>query len=425
MNMSNCPINNNRCNRNNIIPKEDINQQIKETLSKCRAMTVQEYIQKYGENSIPESFKKKQNIRIYEKNELAAAIIYGLLSVGTAIGENVFESFIDSVCTLINPWIVLPIRKFAIDLYKDKIFEATKAAMFDQTFITTKPDTAGVNPDEQDFEKMIVDLAYCTIVLTSMVSEDAGEVAFQNLQNALSNCTMAGIGGALTHMGNYRVGLQPISDLEESDEYMQVHVDTRSVIDAFAGYPIHYTVTKEALRRIKQASEAYDSFHVLRSIIDSQMALNWPYLYLGMHAGHLIMNTYEAVLHDIKSAMYTLWRRVTDIIQAVRVAWAEYNAKILSKDEISLVLLDAQIELQNIEKELEELINLYDEALQQFNTLALYVQKYQNLVTTLVKIYRDYVNDTILDDFDKYVNNIQSIRSGYVKLVNVNYVLII
>jgi len=408
----------------NVQNAKSINEVVNEYYKKCRRYSLDEYEKKFGELPKPFRYLKhsKAKIEIFDKNELGV-IIAGLVAFGKALGESIFGQVIESISTLINPWIVLPIRHFAINVYGNQIFDATRTAMYDTTFITTRQDPSGVNINDEDFRKMILDLAYDTVVLTTLVSEDAGEVAFENLQNALSNCTMAGIGGALTQMGNYRVGLQPISGLEESDEYMNVHVDTRSVIDAFAGFPIHYTVTKEALRRIKQASDAYNGFRVLREVIDAQFVCAYPWLEIATLVPVLFRMCLESLFHDVKSAVYTLWRRVVDIAQQLRVAKAEYESKLLSEDEFNLILYDAYVELKEIENELNEILNSFEDALKNIDELKNYAQLMRNIVANLVSIYRNYVNDVILSDFNKYVQNIQNIRSGYVKLSNVKYVL--
>ena len=220
-----------------------------------------------------------------------------------------------------------------------------------------------------------------------------------------------GIAGQLANVAFYRAGFQPPSNPFFQQGEDKIETNTRVHLDAFNGYQIHWTVAQEALRRLNAANEAYRRFALLDDVAATlEASRNVRLIWLA--EGHrLIRDGIRTLIDDVRAMLYVLLRRVTDTINEVRVAKADYDAGLLSEEEFNVVLLDAYLELQQIDKEIDDILSDLEQTMSLVgDTMPDVDTNAAQALERLVDVYTDYVDSTIMSDFGDYVSTLLNVR---------------
>lgn len=390
-----------------------------------REMTVDE-AERAGKRVCP-ALKElaKRGIKVVIKDDPApiALILGGLMWFGKTAGANILTSVVDSVTSPITNLVELAIRSKVLEWRANDIFSAIMESFKFQAFAPSVEDSAGVNYDESHASDMVLNLARATLFLTQIISDDAGELAMESLSEAISQAVYSGFAGQLQNMANYRSGFLPPQNIHMEDEYGNFDVNTRAIMDAFAGYQIHESIANEALRTIKSAGDTFRRFALLDDMAETLEAVRSPKLVWLSEGARLIRDAFRDLVEDVRAMLYTLLRRVGDILMEVKVAKADYDAGLITESEYNVVLLDAYLELQEIDDEADDIMADMEDALGEmpnsFDNAAVNVASAYN---SLVDLYGDYLDNVILSDFDDYVNNMMLLRT-YTKVSGIGWYL--
>jgi len=367
--------------------------------------------------------RRGARITIIDDPAPIALIMGGLMFFGKTAGMTLLSNVIEDVTSPVSNMFELAVRGKVIDLRRTEIEDSVLESFKYQAFAPTKEDSSGVNYDEAHLRDTIYNLAKATLFLTTLVSDDAGELAMETLSEAMSQAVYSGVAGQLQNQANYRSGFIPPQSLHTEDEYSQVLTPTRAIMDAFGGYQIHETVTSEALRRIRQSADAYRRFRLLDDLGESLETSRLTHIAWLSEAGRLIRQAFRDLIEDVRAMLYTLLRRVTDVLAEVMVAKADYDAGLITQEEFNVVLLDANIELQKIDEECDNIIDDMVQAISEMPTsLDTVASKIASAYESAVSLFGDYVDSAILSDFGDYVTNLLNLRI-YTKVKDIGYYL--
>ena len=350
-----------------------------------------------------------------------AFVATALKWLGAQAAEAIIGDVIGTVTAPVTSFVETKFKTFVLDQRRSELLDVLRSSFYSQLYASSKTGPDGVSYDDTALDDAVYNTMKATIYLSAVVSDDAGEIAMESLQEAFSNAVYAGIAGQLTATAKYRAGFEPLDDIPGYTQPLNIHYDTRAIMDAFGGKFIHHTIANEADRRINAAIDAYRRFDLLDDVSKSLEASRTIHAQWLAEAAPLIRDAIHKVVDDVRAILYTLLRRVSDILAEVRVARADYDAGLISPEEYNIVIYDAYLELQEIDKEIDDVLSDLEQAVSSVPTKLDIVESKLTLIQDqLVKIYGDYVDQTIFIDFPDYIYTLLNIRK-YAKLSNVKW----
>ena len=387
-----------------------------------RFITVDEAIKK-GKRVPSTWLTLQQRDKVHIIDDPAPAVIGGLLFFAGTVGKSVLDRVIDAVASPVAGGVEIGVKYGVVELFKDQLTGVMKSCFENQAFVRTKTDASGVNTNDEDLKKAFTDAMKSTVVLTALISDDAGEIAMESLSEALSQAVYAGLAGQLTCRANYRSGFAPPDGLDASTNRLNINVHTRALLDAFVGKNVHETIANEAMRRIQDASEKYTKYRLLEDIASAVEASSNLRITVLAETERLLRDSIHRLVEDVRAILYTLLRRVTDVLNEVRVAKAEHDAGLLSDEEFNVVLQDANIELAEIENEVYAVVEDAKAVVADMpEALTTLRDNLWSLYTSLENLYGSFVDSVVLSDFDDYVSTLLNLRT-YTLLSNVAWKL--
>ena len=363
-----------------------------------------------GDSSICESVEYSGGMvkaRLKHNQAIVATVL------GTILGETVGSILTESLANL-----ALPInesteylgRILAWDIWKGKAVDAVYSAIGKQIYVPTREDASGVNYDDDVLRDIFEEVMYATIVLTTLVSEDAGEIAMESLQEAISNAIYATIGGQITSIANYRVGFMPPQNPMTNQGEENAHPYTRAIYDAFTGYNIWGMLQNETARLMQQYSSDYERFELLHYLYDALETASNPGIARLALYGRLYRNAVQSLQDAVFSMLNVLWRRAVELKTEVDTAYYDWTYGFMEDSDITIILKSAINEADRISSEIDNILQEVQDAI---NSLQLDNTQLVNTITSVVeditRIMLDYAS-VYKEELDKYWSTVKTIR---------------
>ena len=307
------------------------------------------------ENRIPPSLA--QIAKPVEKNDPVPLIVaaFGVALAGQILG-NMVESLAEGATRPATSGIEYGTKLATYRMYRGITLDTMVAALKASIFTPERGDGAYVNIDDDKIKDAMDKIIQGTIVATSMVSEDAGEIVMESFQEAFSNATYYGIGGMFASMTAYRAGFMPPQNMFTDPGFDLLDAATKANLDALTGYNAYATTAQQALRIANKIVDSYTKSDKLDSLL--RIFAHYTDIDLTMLANldRQFETMVDHIIEQTRMALTVLLRRTIDIRDTIRAAYADWKANIIMENDFRILLLDALLELR-------EILSLKDEIL--------------------------------------------------------------
>jgi len=302
-----------------------------------------------------------KNAKPVDPNDPIPAIIARLGSTLGAVLLDVFaKDLTEGVTRPVSSGIDYLSRLGTYTLYKSLTLDALVAALKASIFTPESGDGSFVNIDDSKLKDSLDKIMIGTILATTMVSEDAGEIVMESFQEAFSNATYYGIGGMFATMTAYRGGFMPPQNPFNDPGFMLLDAVTKANLDALVGMNAYATTAQHALRLANDILDSYTRSDKLDSLL--RLLSSASDLDLNMLAN--LERQYDTVIDYIieqtRTALTILLRRTIDIRDTIRAAYADYKVNLIAEEDMRLILVDAQLELREIRSLKDEILSDLD-----------------------------------------------------------------
>lgn len=296
----------------------------------------------------PKSFLAK-NAKMVSDNDPIPLI---LAAIGMALGGTMLETLIGSLAEgVLRPatsGIEFATRLMTYRIYKGWTLDTLVAGLKATIFTPDSGDGSYVNVDDNTLKEAMDKIAEGTIMATAMISEDAGEIVMEAFQEAFSNATYYGLGGMFATMTAYRAGFMPPQNPFQDPGMMLLDPITRANLDSLVGYNAYATTAQEALRYANQIMDSYGKSDKLDGLWRAFSAYGDLPLHMLSQIDRLYDTMIDYIVEHARTALSVLMRRVIDIRDTMRAAYADWLAKLIDDTQMRLILVDAQLELRQI-----------------------------------------------------------------------------
>lgn len=306
------------------------------------------------------------------------------------------------------------------ELYRGRVIDAVMNAILSTVYTPSRVDASGVNYTPEQFADLLDKIIKATILVTALVSEDAGEIVMEALQEALSNAVYAGFGGMVTSITNYRAGFAPPPGMLSQQGEEGIDPRTRALVDAFSGVNFHATAAQEMARAYSDVEKAFGKFRKLDEVARALEAASDVHGLILTRAPDFIISAFEDLLQTVKQQLMVLARRVNEIEGIARTATRDYNYGVIGEPQLQLIYDALMNELDAIDVMVDDMVADLADAVQ-------YIPQEDEatanaLANALLDLYIafSYIIDSRIQEFKRYIQTLKNARY-FTNLDNVGY----
>ena len=284
------------------------------------------------------------------------------MSLGAAMLSNIIDSVAEGVTRPVTSGVEYLSRIGTLRLYADTVTTSLLDATLSPVLFDEAGDGSYANVPDTTIKQIFQKVAEATALASAFISDDAGEIAMESLQEAFSNAVYYGLGGAYALWAAYRVGLTPPNDFISGPEATLLDPITRGNLDALVGQNVYTTTAQEALRIASQILDAYAKSDKLDALLALFARAGDPLIaaLAGLARQYDTVGDYMVEL--VRAHLAVLQRRVVDAMDEVRAAYADYRAGLIDELQMRVILQDAVLEMKEILNAAEDILRAVEEA---------------------------------------------------------------
>jgi len=301
-----------------------------------------------------------RNFKPLGPNDPIPAIIAAFgVALGGQLLTNMIESLAEGATRPATSGIDYGSRLLTYTTYRGMTLDAIMAALKASVYTPEAGDGSFVNFKDDDVRDTLDKIIVGTILATTMVSEDAGEIVMESFQEAFSNATYYGIGGMFASTTAYRAGFMPPNNFFMDPGFDLLDAHTKANLDAMVGQNAYTTTAQHVMRIANRIVESYSRADKLDSLLRLLSAYGDRELHMLANADRLYDTVIDYVVEQTRTALTVLLRRTIDIRDTIRAAYADYKVQppLIDETMFRIILYDAQLELQEIRNLKDEILN--------------------------------------------------------------------
>jgi len=217
--------------------------------------------------------------------------------------------------------------------------------------VDTVHDQVNIAPNLETVREAMKKVFSATSYITLAVSEDAGEVVSEMLQEAFSNAVYSGLGGMYDLILRMKTGMIPPS------EFAPDNLDpwTKALLDAMNGIHFHFTMIREIANRIGALENELHEDPLVQDILESNRWALLPNVMTLAQYAELKKTMLFRVLESVASTLEALFQRVQDAILEYKSAEILYNQGQISESDYDAVKIKVLAEIDAVNAELDAL----------------------------------------------------------------------
>ena len=288
-----------------------------------------------------------------ERDPLPILAVIGGAIAGAAL-EHLAEMATENIMRPVDKGAELLSKLGTYKLYKGKAIDSAIDAIRSVFFMTPRQDDTGYNIDYDKFREAMDKVMWATIVLETLISEDASEMTMEMLQEALSNSLQYGIGGMWALMSAYSAGFGVPQGLFLSGE-VDIHPYTLASLDAWTGQLKHFLVAQHYVR-VKSEWETAHQHEIERWLYKGLELSIMPEYVIVSRMMYKAIDMIERMADSMTEIVSVMLRRVHDLIYSLQAAYNDYRAGILSEHEFMVIAKSIDNALDAIDSEMTKLL---------------------------------------------------------------------
>lgn len=280
------------------------------------------------------------------------AIIGGMIA--EKLVERAVDIVVDKVTKPADTMAELGTKLAMYKAFKGMAIDAAIDAIRYAFFTDPRADDTGYNIDYDRFKDVMDKLMYATIVLETLISEDASELTMEMLQESLSNSLQYGLGGMWALMSAYASGFgipQGLTFVGEND----IHPYTLASVDAWTGQLKHFLAAQHYVR-VKDEWEQAHQHDVHRWIAKGVEIAEMPNLVIASRVLAKAFDMVERMADMVTEMVSVMLRRTHDLAYSLMAAYNDYKAGILSDYEFLTIAKSISNAIDAIDQELDNLM---------------------------------------------------------------------
>jgi uncharacterized protein YqiB (DUF1249 family) len=255
--------------------------------------------------------------------------------------------------------------KFAVIRYTpvgDKAADMVLSLFRKALDVKVTQDIAGISPDEastRDFVQYVLALG----AVLEMLGEDVAEVATESVSDAMSNMMYSGFFGHLDAVLRQRVGGIP----PQSPLFLDgIDTEWKAWLDSTAGTNYWATVWQYWAKKYADLAESLHSDPLVRGVIDAYRYITYIEWFLASQVSKLMEQAVGRLYESMVAALEALFARVVDAEQEYLATEVAYQQGIVPETEYTSTVAKIDAEITAAEQELDEIIQDFKDALNEF-----------------------------------------------------------
>ena len=315
-------------------------------------------------SDVIEKLKRDPVLKVSEpgKDPIPMIVVAVGASFGAMLLSNILESAAEGVTRPATSMVDYMSRVQTVRIHADAVTTMLLDATLSPVLIDEAGDGSFANVTDATIKQVLLKAAEATAMASALISEDAGEIAMEAIQEAFSNAVYYGLGGAYALWAAYRVGLTPPNDFIGGPEAALLDPITRGNLDALVGQNVYSTTAQEALRIAAQILDAYGRADKLDALLTLFARAGDPLLTALASLSRQYETIGDYLVELVRAHLAVLQRRVVDAIDEVRAAYADYRAGLIDELQMRTILQDAILEMKEILAAAEDILRAVEEA---------------------------------------------------------------
>jgi len=210
-------------------------------------------------------------------------------------------------------------------------------------------DQVNVAPNLDTVREAIKKIMSATAYITLAVSEDAGEVVSEMLQEAFSNAVYSGLGGMYDLILRMKTGMIP------PNQFAPDNLDpwTKALLDAMNGIHFHFTMLYTIATKIGALENELHEDPLTNDILESNRWALYPNAMTLAQYAELKKTMLFRVLESVASTLEALFQRVQDAVLEYKSAEILYNQGQIPESEFDATKIKVQAEIDAVNQELQ------------------------------------------------------------------------
>lgn len=206
---------------------------------------------------------------------------------------------------------------------------------------------ANINTVREAMKKVFSATAYITLA----VSEDAGEVVSEMLQEAFSNAVYSGLGGMYDLILRMKTGMIP------PNQFAPDNLDawTKALLDSMAGIHFHFTMLYNIANRIGALENQLHEDTLVQDILESNRWIAYPNFMMLSKYGELKSTFLTRMFESIASTLEALFQRIQDAMLEYKSAEILFNQGQINEAQFDAIKLKVLAEMDAVNQELNAL----------------------------------------------------------------------
>jgi len=188
-----------------------------------------------------------------------------------------------------------------------------------------------------------------TAYITLAVSEDAGEVVSEMLQEAFSNAVYSGLGGMYDLILRMKTGMIP------PNQFAPDNLDpwTKALLDSMNGIHFHFTMLYNIANKIGALENELHEDPLVQDILESNKWVAIPNAMILSQYAELKKTMLFRTLESVASTLEALFQRLQDAMLEYKSAEILYNQGQIDSAQFDAVKLKVQAEIDAVNQELQ------------------------------------------------------------------------
>jgi len=362
-----------------------------------------------SESSVPKDFTKRTNRRQIVNGKDPVPLIIAAIGVSFAaqVLANIIESAAEGVTRPATAAIDLTTRMATLGLHADEVTSKLLEGVLASVFIDEAGDSSFVNIDNQAIKDVFRVVAEATVLASTLVSEDAGEIAMESIQEAFSNAVYYGLGGAVATWAAYRAGYAPPNDFLQQPAVDMLDPITIANLDAMVGQNVYVTTAMHALRLLGRTLEYWTRADKIDELHRLYAAAGNVPLHMLANATRVLDTAIDYMVEQIRAMLAVIMRRAIDIVDEVNAAYADYLVQMIDETQFRVALESGRVELKHLEQMIEDTLNMIDAMVDQLSDAdtATLVN-----IATVIDMLENSLESFAFDDYEEMRDYLTTLR---------------
>ena len=317
--------------------------------------------------SVDEEFRRRferPNRKIVEGKDPIPLIIAAIgMSLAAAMLGNIIEAASEGVTRPVTATIDYAARLKTFYDHEAEVTGKLLEGILASVFIDEAGDGAYVNIDDANIKAAFKRTMEATILASTLVTEDAGEIAMESIQEAFSNAVYYSLGGAVATWAAYRGGFMPPNDFFDDPGMQQLDGVTKANLDAMVGQNAYVTTAKHVLRLLNQVLESYTRSDKLDELLRLYAAAGDVHVHLLANAARVYDTIIDYLVEQARAKLNVIMRRAIDALDEASAAYADYKVGLVPEEQMKIVIEDVRLEMKELDAMIDDVVTMITEAI--------------------------------------------------------------